>query len=372
MGFLRLYLALCVVEAHAGNFLPWAAPRGMHAVQLFFVISGFYMAMVLSLRYRSTVTFYRSRWLRIAVPYYWHLLAIAVLSLAGGLCFSQWLSRAAWADEPSTRNGSAGLAFAVVANVAIFGQDALLFFHDNTDSGLRFTGAFGDYPDPLYRYLVMPQCWTVALELVFYLMAPFLNRLRTISLVGILGVSLFARFAAYQFAGLGHDPWTYRFIPFELALFVAGMLAWRLLSFWKKGFPRATMLSPLAYLALCAAIVFCGFLFRTGYEESWRHFDKSYVGFVFCLSCTPLIALIFLATSTHSFDRLLGELSYPIYLNHLFFIVAMRALGEGNALSVWSGVLAAVLSVLSALIFWQMVLRRLEDKRHRLFGLASL
>jgi len=372
MGFLRFYLALCVVQAHTGDFIPWAVPRGRHAVELFFVISGFYMAMVLSGRYRSVSDFYRSRWLRIAVPYYWHLATIILLSVAAGLLFSEWLALSSWADHPLSRNGAAGLFFAGVANLTIFGQDAVLFLRDNMGSGLRFTGCFGDFPDPLYTYLVMPQCWSVAVELVFYLLAPFLNRLRTLHLFVVFLSAVFARLVAYRFAGLDHDPWIYRFIPFELAFFTAGMLGWRALRRWQPRFDRCRNPSWPAYLGVCASIVLSGYLFRAAYNACWYNPGEVYAGFFLCLASTPLIVLAFLATSGHRFDRLIGELSYPIYLNHLFFIVAIRAMGETPFLERWAGVIAGMVSVAAAWIFWHFVLSRFEERRHGLFGLRAI
>lgn len=370
MGFLRFYLALCVVQAHTGNFIPWPVPRGRHAVELFFVISGFYMAMVLSGRYRRTSDFYRSRWLRIAVPYYWHLLAIVLFSIGAGILFSDWLALRSWADQPLAHNGATGVLFAALTNLTIFGQDAVLFVRDNIGSGFHPTGSFAIFPDPLYSYLVMPQCWSVAIELVFYLAAPFLNRLRTGTLLAILSASVLARLCAYRFAGLDHDPWIYRFIPFELAFFVAGILGWRALACWGGSKNYASNPSLPAYLAVCAAIVVVGGFLRAAYNAAWYYPGEAYAGFFLCLASTPLIVAVFVLTSRHSFDRLVGELSYPIYLNHLFFVVAVRAIAVNSPLLAnWSGVVSGLLSVTAAILFWHFVLRRFEEQRHRMFGL---
>jgi len=49
MGSLRLFLALCVAFGHFG--MPLGFPTSDIAVQSFFVISGFYMALVLNEKY---------------------------------------------------------------------------------------------------------------------------------------------------------------------------------------------------------------------------------------------------------------------------------------------------------------------------------
>ncbi len=373
MGFLRFYLALCVVQAHTGNFIPWPVPRGRHAVELFFVISGFYMAMVLSGRYRSTTEFYCSRWLRIAVPYYWHLVGIILLSTAAGLFFSEWLALAAWFNNPLERNGIGGLIFALVTNLTIFGQDTLLFLRDNIGSGLRFTRFFTSFPDPLYAYLVMPQCWSVAVELTFYLIVPFLNRLSTPILFLLLTFSALGRLAAYYFAGLDHDPWAYRFVPFEMAFFIAGMLGWRLLERLKNNPSQPASLSWSVYVGLCAAIVIVGWLFRMVYNAMWLVPGEAYAGIFLCLAAALLVPAVFTATANHSLDRVIGELSYPIYLNHLFFVFAVRAATDHIPLLAGaSGVVVAFLSVGSAVLFWHFVLKRFEERRHQRFGLRPV
>jgi peptidoglycan/LPS O-acetylase OafA/YrhL len=262
MGFLRLYLALCVVNAHTGNLFPWLVPRGRHAVELFFIISGFYMAMVLSQRYNSVSDFYKSRWQRIAVPYYVHLVLIVLASVVCGIFFSQWLALAAFASNPFTTNGPVGILAASATNLTIFGQDAVLFFRDNAGEGFRFTPAFASHPEPLYRFLVMPQCWSVSIELAFYAIVPFLNRWNSIWLGGLLLLSSSLRFITYGPMGMNNDPWIYRFFPFELTWFLSGMLGWRLLDWVERKIGAVKPPGPALYGMLCAAVVGGGCLFR--------------------------------------------------------------------------------------------------------------
>lgn len=78
MGVLRFLLALSVAWTHAG------LPKGLSGdlcVTIFFVISGFYMAMVLNENpaYGQVSAFYQQRLLRL-FPTYWALLALALLA----------------------------------------------------------------------------------------------------------------------------------------------------------------------------------------------------------------------------------------------------------------------------------------------------
>src|SRR5687767_13772537 len=82
MGIIRLLLALAVVVAHSPTAVTlhnWVLPGGI-AVQAFYIISGFYMALVLNEKYTfpgSTKLFYQQRYLRLA-PMYWVTIFITV------------------------------------------------------------------------------------------------------------------------------------------------------------------------------------------------------------------------------------------------------------------------------------------------------
>jgi peptidoglycan/LPS O-acetylase OafA/YrhL len=69
MGTLRFLLALSVVMDHAGPVLGVRLLPGRVAVEIFFAISGFYMAMILSGKYATAKSFYVSRFLRLYPVY---------------------------------------------------------------------------------------------------------------------------------------------------------------------------------------------------------------------------------------------------------------------------------------------------------------
>src|SRR5580765_603812 len=226
MGYLRTYLALCVVAAHSTVLVPWQMHTGQQAVQIFFIISGFYMAMILSGKYDSTKNFYISRWLRIFGPYYMILIAIVLWSLVWGLLSHNFLTLSSYVSKPLAHNGLAGILFVAITNLTLFGQDWALFLKHDVGQRFAFTSNFGTSKSALWKYLVIPQCWSIGIEETFYLAVPFINRLRTRWLVTLLAVSLAARLITYR-VGYHSDPWSYRFFPFEAGLFLMGMLGWR-------------------------------------------------------------------------------------------------------------------------------------------------
>ena len=80
MGALRLILALAVVLTHSGSLWGYQITGGSVAVQCFFIISGFYMALILNEKYVAPGDlriFYVNRLARI-FSLYWLFLALAL------------------------------------------------------------------------------------------------------------------------------------------------------------------------------------------------------------------------------------------------------------------------------------------------------
>ena len=98
MGILRTILALAVVVYHSYKFFGLRMCGGQVAVETFYIISCFYMALILNEKYvgvGSYKKFILSRFYRI-FPVYWIILILALLlSLVGYFGFNQpyYLSR---------------------------------------------------------------------------------------------------------------------------------------------------------------------------------------------------------------------------------------------------------------------------------------
>ena len=368
MGLLRFYLAICVVGAHSGELLPWAVHDGTQAVQIFFLISGFYMALVLSSgRYIGPRDFYISRFLRI-FPVTWVVLAgILGVSLVLGLTTHRWFALSPFVSEPLEKNGALGLALAAVSNFTLFGQDWVMFLSDESGESLRFTKNFWENKRPLWHFLLIPPAWSVSLELWFYLLVPTANRLRTFTLVSVVVFLLSARVFAYAFLGLSHDPWTYRFFLFELSNFFLGMLAFRLYNarFKNLASKYSSTFAFFIITSVVSLILFCsGTKLVSGCGQ---RVDGVYCSLLSYPFWCVIIALLF-AVSRHSkYDRAIGELSFPIYLVHFFVIsivsVAIRAMGIA---STSLGLLSAFVSIVVAALLYKWCVSPIERMRHDL------
>ena len=308
MGLIRLLLALSVVLAHSGPFVLTGNRfvGGLVAVEAFFIISGFYMALVMESKYAdNTLVFYRNRFLRI-FPTYWAILLVAV---AAGFLFGE--NRF---DQLLKADFSAGtLAPILSSNLLIFGSDAMMFLSSAGD-GLYFTSNFYHESVKLYEYHYIPQSWTLPIELMFYLTVPFFFRKFNV-IIALLLVSFVIKIVTMQSFGWT-DPWNYRFFPSEFMMFCLGMLSYRLYCFWQgRGFPRF-----VGEVSLVVIVLF------TVMFESVPVSLRLKMLLYFTLLIL-LIPFVFERFRNNYLDRMVGETSYPVYLCHLIVIGAVNYYG---------------------------------------------
>ena len=355
MGSLRTLLALSVVFAHLPLNAGYVFVGGRNAVQLFYMISGFVISHVLlnTPAYRDVKTFYASRWLRLYPVYY----AVLLLTLAYFMLGSRL---AVYSAMPPS-----AVAALVVSNVVIFGQDWIMFLAVH-DGHLHWTGNFRQSDVLLYDGLLVPQAWTLGLELSFYLLAPFLVR-RIRWVLVIIAVSLAAR-AVLVWRGIGlEDPWVYRFFPLEVAFFLGGMLSQQyLLPYWKERVGMAGRKLPALATALLAVATAIYFVIPV------PDMIKTPILFAVFLWLLPLA---FLFQQMAPWDSRIGDLSYPMYISHLLAIwvtgsVLVRV-GVPHGTSILETVAGLVASVVAALLLDRWIARPVESLRRRLRGSPS-
>lgn len=342
MGLLRIMLALSVVAAHEPTTFFFNFVGGRMAVEIFFVISGFYMQMVMSSqRYASAADFYISRACRI-FPAYW-LIALVVLLLS---------SRGWWNHVQQL--GPAPAFLIAFSNFALLFQDATLFLTAK-DGALAFSSNVFAENTPLFVYLLIPVAWTLALELYFYLLVPFLSKRSTRTLIAIILAASCARVATYL-GGLAADPWVYRFFPFEIALFLCGMLAHRFYqrTDWKNFNPKA-----LSIIGWTSVVLFV-------FSAPLRPPPSIMFFFSMLWACT--IPFIFELTHRSTIDRMIGELSYPVYLVHLPLQThVLPWLKRLPVLNKTPGIIVlSAISILAAILIWWLIDRPVDNWRHRM------
>jgi peptidoglycan/LPS O-acetylase OafA/YrhL len=129
------------------------------------MISGFYMAMVLNQKYRpgQYALFLSQRYLRLWPTY----AVIALLSLAGEFLVRQTGGNGsgalgAWMEHGSILDFPSRLVL-IVTNLAIVGQDWMIFHAVNPQSGAMYwTNYWSRESIPALSFLVIGQAWSLA------------------------------------------------------------------------------------------------------------------------------------------------------------------------------------------------------------------
>jgi len=310
MGILRLLLAASVVAFHSGPIFGFRG-MGADAVQAFFILSGLYMALIVSVNYANATDFYLSRALRL-FPVYWVFLlmvvAIAALPNLGGGDFLQGVVDAARGRLKAATDGSAAAWLTAIPNLLMIGSDwARQFFSDDAGALHVWRPEFREGPgvNAVERHLIAPQIWSLGVELAFYAGAPFLMRLSTRLLIAIGVVAYIAGNVAQGVGETYTGPFAWRhMLPMQNAwLFVLGVLCFRALP--------AVQRLPTPVNAALAAVPFV--LVFVWAPTNWQQLNGLLL--VFALGLPPLFTL----TKDWRADRWVGELAYPIYLVHLLF-----------------------------------------------------
>lgn len=350
MGILRTIFALAVVFAHSpwNQGLVFVGPR--NAVQLFYITSGFLISFVITERegFIKKTNFYISRWFRL-YPLY---LVVAVLTLIIYLLANPKFTEL-YKDIPLSA------AFALTAaNLLLFGQDWIMFSAVNTGDFV-FTSNFNNSDFALWKGLLIPQAWSLGVELSFYLIAPFVLPRRRI-LFYLLAFSLLLRLVLIVIGVGQNDPWTYRFFPTELAFFLAGSLSHQvLLPLYRKHLGENIKI--VSRIATVTLILFSLLYFVIPVSGPL----KAPVLFFCFISFLPLT---FIFQNQYKLDRKIGELSYPIYIGHFLVIfvvsVIFKQIGIVNDLAI--SIINAVLSVLFAFSLNWSIGNRVEAFREKL------
>jgi peptidoglycan/LPS O-acetylase OafA/YrhL len=324
MGSLRTLFAIAVVFAHSYGYV---FVGGRNAVQLFYMISGFLISYVIVEKkaYSTIKSFYINRYLRL-YPIY---IVVAALTFIAFLIAAFVLNKNVeffniYYTAPFSAN-----ALLIFSNISLFLQDWVMFAGVEHNQ-LVFATNFSKSDIVLAKGLLVPQAWTLGVELSFYLIAPFILPKRKI-LATLLFLSIALRIYLI-YIGLGRqDPWTYRFFPTELALFLLGAISHQvILPFYRNVFSTENIekYSTLStYFLILITLVF--------WLIPINELIKSAALFAIFLVLMPLT---FLFQSKRDWDKWVGDLSYPIYICHMLVIYVigfiMGKLGIENTITI--------------------------------------
>jgi len=328
MGLLRLILALSVVAGHTqSTIFGFNGIGATYAVQVFFVISGFYMAMILNEKYKSLPAhkFYISRALRI-YPVYFIGLALSM--------FAQHEQILATFNSLSTWSK----LYMFFSNIFIFGRDLVNQFCWQT--------SMGSCEAPM-NLAINPPGWSLAPELMFYLAAPFVVRsVRRVIMLFCIGCLYFyiVNNLHYPINWIGvyterSVTFVYTFFPASIFFFLTGVIGYHFIN--KR--------EPVNYFASLMLIFTLSFTEST--IPSWVIL---LLGFA-----TPTL---FSITKDFKYDRMIGELSYPVYIIHFPIYIIVKNINKNSLLS--TGTIVTLVTLALSLLVYFFVDRKIELIRH--------
>jgi peptidoglycan/LPS O-acetylase OafA/YrhL len=355
MGLIRLLLAIAVIINHSGPIFGFTLLRGNIAVQSFYLISGFYMAMVLETKYFKLKKPYKlflfNRILRI-FPLYWTIL---LLSLSICLISYFTASKELYLHEYIKHAPNLGLTswfYLISSQIVLFGQDLIMFLGVNTGTGQLYFTSYLYFTDPvLFHFMLVPPAWTLGLELSFYLLAPFLLRLKNVWLILIILLSLIIRVYALQ-TGYFRDPYIYWFFPMELGMFLSGSIVYRL-----------SRKIPESWLRHSGKLLILVLLLTASFSILDVHLLIKTISF-FALICL-FLPFGFHLSQKSKLDQLAGDLSYPAYLSNHLIITAIIPLFPFS--EKYSSIVAISITLLFSWFLLQFITKPIDNYRHNKF-----
>lgn len=182
------------------------------AVESFFILSGFYMALVLRTKYKKKIKeFYFNRFIRL-FPIYWMFLSFAILSSC-----SYWLLTgnplSALVAFSRSEINPIYYVWSFISNIGILGIDGTILWANITQI-------------PVNKLIFLQGAWSLSVEIMFYLLAPWILRKQLWVQLTLFSLFLGIRIFVFINAGYSWTQWNYYFMPSAMTFFMAGSLAY--------------------------------------------------------------------------------------------------------------------------------------------------
>jgi len=314
MGIYRFLLAYCVVVEHLAEGVPYVSHTGMFAVFGFYVLSGYLITRVLRDVYGfAFVPFWSNRLLRLYPPYF--LLFLFGLALIFGTSHAAEFFPAVWKSRPELSDW--------IGLITIFPMGI----------------------SPMnWSFRPVPSIWSVGVELLNYaVLYMAVARHKHIALLVAMAAAIYHGYSLWH-----GDDLSARYFPFHAALlpFAFGALIY----FYTHS--SDARISPRTALLLCVPMIVNGALagLLGGVQHTPLFETLFYLNLAF--QCMAVIALALMTRAPFPrLDKLLGDLSYPVFLCHwlvgyalviTFFPGQSRGIGLMTATLVASTVVAYI------------------------------
>jgi peptidoglycan/LPS O-acetylase OafA/YrhL len=350
MGLIRFLLAIAVIVSHNINLFGLTFIGSEVAVQGFFIISGFYMGLILNEKYskKKYFLFISNRFLRL-LPMYWAIVLLMIVISIMWYNFSDTGNRLFFDHffQPDIQPSITTWIAIFFSNIFMVFQDMFLFLGISPNGSLEFISNFSTAEEPLANFLIVSPAWTVGLELAFYFLVPFIINFKTAYIVFLGIFSLGLRLILYNY-DYDFDPWTYRFFPFEILFFLVGILCFRFYTFLKQKKVNNRLSTFMFFLLIGYIIVF---------QFIPVHIVCKEITFFFLLFvCIPFI---FIKLKDSKLDHFIGEFSYPMYLSHVFISIVIGIFN--SKYFYFSKQISDIITILSTIFFSFIIIRVISN-----------
>ncbi|MGY2440366.1 acyltransferase family protein [Pseudomonas sp. SDO52101_S400] len=323
MGFIRFFLALSVMFSHIGP-LSWipVVPAGF-AVNCFYLMSGFYITLGLNERYKTPNTnseFYIGRVLRLWPVYLFSLFILIPTGMIEAVAHNI-------SQQPLIIQ-----AIATFSNIFMLGSDLLL--HMSSVDGKVVFSEFGiDKAHNGAQNIINLPAWTLSIEILFYIAAPFIVRDTNKTLIFFATAALYTLAAKIFLSATSMHLRTDLYYLGPALYFALGAASYWIHRLYSDSINKTVAIYILAFaiVALCTA-----------------HTTQQSLTLIGLAALSPLL---FEKTKNSKIDKWFGDLSYPLYITHIPVTIVVRWLGyfEANTfsyvVSIMFGTLIAVYAV---------------------------
>jgi peptidoglycan/LPS O-acetylase OafA/YrhL len=362
MGVFRLFLAFSVLlgHTHGHGFFGLSFVHQEIAVQTFFMISGFYMALVLNEKYKKPSdygTFIQQRFLRLFPTYLILIISVLIIdSLASGISGHPWGSLKVWVDNHQVMSPWALLTLGL-ENIIILGQDLVMPLWMDPANGSFHLYAHGlNKPVSASFFLLIGSSWSLSVEFLFYLVAPFIVRRPWRVQLTLLAICFAVRALYFETAPYDAHHWIYFLFPPNLYFFIAGSLAYVVYKNYHTHLRTFVLAKPwilLPFIVLAAD--YCRFPGTSQLYLLW-------LPLVFIM-----VPVLFAISSKNRIDRLIGELSYPCYLIHPHVLLVTIPLFLKTKYEWMLGPASFAMTLVICILFYRFVESRTERFRENLY-----
>ena len=240
----------------------------------------------------------------------------------------------------------------------------MFFFFLGLDGDqLRFVTDYNNsYPHQIYKYMYAPQGFSLAIEISFYIICPFLIRKNNYLLLFLIIILSLALRIHLISIGLSGDPWSSRFFFSELAFFILGILGY---NFYRDKIFLITNIyfQKMVYFIFIVTLLFYSIVPNYEVISGSNIFINDLIMYALF---TIFIGTIFDLYKDSSKDRIIGEISYPIYCSHLVIIGATKVFGIMSSVSYINTIILFIITIFVSYLAYYYIQIPVDNFRYKL------